>query len=180
MRTPASWGRRRSSSARFAHTDFTVVPYELVRRLAERLVGLAPIASPAKAAFFNAGTEAVENAVKFARAYTRRPSFGFEGAFHGRTLLSLAAHLEDAPVQSGARAFSPEIYRAPFPNAYRGPSAETALEALERPFVTEVRAGGRRGDRHGAGAGRRRVRAGAAAFVEGCAASGPQRHRLRR
>ena len=55
---------------RFAHTDFTIVPYEVYVELAERLIELAPIAGPAKAAFFNAGTEAVENAVKFARAYT--------------------------------------------------------------------------------------------------------------
>ena len=57
---------------RFTHTDFTVVPYEVYATLSERLLGLAPFTGPAKAAFFNAGTEAVENAVKFARAYTGR------------------------------------------------------------------------------------------------------------
>ena len=76
---------------RFAHTDFTIVPYEVyvdARRAADRRS--SPISGPAKAAFFNAGTEAVENAIKFARAYTGRPAvIGFEGAFHGRTLLSL-------------------------------------------------------------------------------------------
>jgi 4-aminobutyrate aminotransferase/(S)-3-amino-2-methylpropionate transaminase len=61
-------------AARFMHTDFTVVPYEVYVTLAERLLALAPFSGPAKAAFFNAGTEAVENAVKFARAYTRRPA----------------------------------------------------------------------------------------------------------
>ena len=60
-------------AARFLHTDFTIVPYEVYVTLAERLLALAPFRGPAKAAFFNAGTEAVENAVKFARAYTRRP-----------------------------------------------------------------------------------------------------------
>src|SRR3954451_2967733 len=76
---------------RFAHTDFTVVPYEVYVTLAERLGERAPIAGPVKAAFFNAGTEAVENAVKFARAYTKRPAvISFEGGFHGRTLLSLS------------------------------------------------------------------------------------------
>ncbi|HEX5798761.1 MAG TPA: aminotransferase class III-fold pyridoxal phosphate-dependent enzyme, partial [Gaiellaceae bacterium] len=76
--------------ARFAHTDFTVVPYESYVELAERLLDRAPFRGPAKAAFFNAGTEAVENAVKFARLYTRRPALiAFEGAFHGRTLLSM-------------------------------------------------------------------------------------------
>ena len=58
---------------RFAHTDFTIVPYEPYVELAERLLERSPFSGPAKAAFFNAGTEAVENAVKFARAYTKRP-----------------------------------------------------------------------------------------------------------
>src|SRR5436305_12099081 len=58
---------------RFSHTDFTIVPYELYVELAERLIELAPVRKPAKAAFFNAGTEAVENAGKFARAYEKRP-----------------------------------------------------------------------------------------------------------
>src|SRR5215211_4765984 len=72
------------------HTDFTIVPYELYVTLAERLCAVTPIAGPRKAAFFNAGTEAVENAIKFARAFTGRPAvIAFEGGFHGRTLLSL-------------------------------------------------------------------------------------------
>ena len=75
-------------AAKFLHTDFTIVPYETYVTLAERLVATAPISGPVKAAFFNAGTEAVENAIKFARAYTKRPAvIGFEGGFHGRTLL---------------------------------------------------------------------------------------------
>ena len=57
---------------KFAHTDFTIVPYEVYVTLAERLLALAPFTGPAKAAFFNAGTEAVENAIKFARSYTKR------------------------------------------------------------------------------------------------------------
>src|SRR6059058_3976034 len=61
-------------AARFLHTDFTIVPYEVYVTLAERLLALSPFEGPAKAAFFNAGTEAVENAVKFARAYTGRPA----------------------------------------------------------------------------------------------------------
>src|SRR5512132_3484331 len=59
---------------RFSHTDFTVVPYEVYATLSERLLARAPLGGPAKAAFFNAGTEAVENAVKFARAFTGRPA----------------------------------------------------------------------------------------------------------
>src|SRR6059036_692342 len=64
--------------ARFSHTDFTIVPYEVYVTLAERLCELAPVQN-AKAAFFNAGAEAIENAVKFSRAYTKRPAvIGFE------------------------------------------------------------------------------------------------------
>src|SRR5438445_7187156 len=75
----------------FSHTDFTIVPYEVYVTLAERLIESAPVPAPAKAAFFNAGTEAIENAVKFARSYTKREAvIAFEGAFHGRTLLSMS------------------------------------------------------------------------------------------
>src|SRR5437762_672265 len=71
---------------RFAHTDFTIVPYEVYVELAERLTELAPVRAPAKAAFFIAGTEAGENAGIIVRAYTKRSAvIGFEGAFHGRT-----------------------------------------------------------------------------------------------
>src|SRR5438093_2294709 len=78
-------------AARFLHTDFTIVPYEVYVTLAERLIALSPFRGPAKAAFFNAGTEAIENAVKFARAYTKRPAvIAFEGGFHGRTLLAMS------------------------------------------------------------------------------------------
>jgi 4-aminobutyrate aminotransferase/(S)-3-amino-2-methylpropionate transaminase len=124
---------------RFSHTDYTVVPYEVYATLAERLLELAPFTGPAKAAFFNAGTEAVENAVKFARAYTGRPAvIAFEGAFHGRTLLSLTLTSKVHPYKSGLGPFAPEVYRVPFPNAYRGPSVAEALDALRRAFKTVV------------------------------------------
>ena len=90
-----------------------------------------------KAAFFNAGTEAVENAVKFARAYTGRPAvIAFEGGFHGRTLLSLSLTSKVHPYKAGLGPFAPEVYRVPFPNEYRGVSSEAALAALERAFTT--------------------------------------------
>ncbi|MGZ4339066.1 MAG: 4-aminobutyrate--2-oxoglutarate transaminase [Gaiellaceae bacterium] len=107
---------------RFSHTDFTVVPYELYAALSERLLALTPIAGPTKAAFFNAGTEAVENAVKFARAYTGRSAVvAFEGAFHGRTYLSLALTSKTHPYKEGLGPFAPEVYRVPFndPDALR-------------------------------------------------------------
>jgi 4-aminobutyrate aminotransferase/(S)-3-amino-2-methylpropionate transaminase len=128
-------------AARFLHTDFTVVPYELYVTLAERLIALAPFSGPAKAAFFNAGTEAVENAVKFSRAYTGRPAvIAFEGGFHGRTLMSLTLTSKVHPYKAGLGPFAPEVYRVPFPNEYRGISTAQALAALERAFVTQVAA----------------------------------------
>jgi len=127
--------------AKFSHTDFTIVPYELYVTLAERLIAASPFRSPAKAAFFNAGTEAVENAIKFARSHTGRPAvIGFEGGFHGRTLLSLSLTSKTHPYKAGLGPFAPEVYRVPFPNDYRGPSAEEALAALERALVTQVAA----------------------------------------
>ena len=126
---------------KFAHTDFTIVPYEVYVTLAERLLALAPFRSPAKAAFFNAGTEAVENAIKFARSYTKRPAvIVFEGAFHGRTLLSMTMTSKTHPYKAGLGPFAPEVYRVPFAQDYRGPDTRTALAALERALVTQVAA----------------------------------------
>jgi 4-aminobutyrate aminotransferase / (S)-3-amino-2-methylpropionate transaminase / 5-aminovalerate transaminase len=114
---------------RFSHTDFTVVPYEVYATLSERLLRLAPLGGPAKAAFFNAGTEAVENAVKFARSYTGRSAvIGFEGAFHGRTYLSLALTSKTRPYKEGLGPFAPEVYRVPFND----------VDALRRAFQTLV------------------------------------------
>jgi 4-aminobutyrate aminotransferase / (S)-3-amino-2-methylpropionate transaminase / 5-aminovalerate transaminase len=126
---------------RFTHTDFTIVPYEVYVTLAERLCALAPVRRPAKAAFFNAGAEAVENAVKFARAYTGRPALvAFEGGFHGRTLLALSLTSKTHPYKAGLGPFAPEVYRIPYPHSYRGPSPAEALESLERALVTQVAA----------------------------------------
>ena len=116
---------------RFSHTDFTVVPYEVYATLSERLLRLAPLGGPAKAAFFNAGTEAVENAVKFARAYTGRSAvISFEGAFHGRTYLSLALTSKTRPYKEGLGPFAPEVYRVPFND----------VDAIRRAFQTLVAA----------------------------------------
>jgi 4-aminobutyrate aminotransferase / (S)-3-amino-2-methylpropionate transaminase / 5-aminovalerate transaminase len=124
---------------RFSHTDYTVVPYEVYATLSERLLALAPFSGPAKAAFFNAGAEAVENAVKFARAFTGRQAvIGFEGAFHGRTLLALTLTSKVHPYKAGLGPFAPEVYRLPFPNAFRGPSPAEALAALRAAFKTVV------------------------------------------
>ncbi|MGI8420656.1 MAG: 4-aminobutyrate--2-oxoglutarate transaminase [Gaiellaceae bacterium] len=128
-------------AAKFLHTDFTMVPYELYVTLAERLLERAPFSGPAKAAFFNAGTEAVENAVKFARAYTKRPAvIAFEGAFHGRTMLSMTLTSKTHPYKAGLGPFAPEVYRVPFASDYRGPSSADALAALDRALTTQVAA----------------------------------------
>ncbi len=128
-------------AAKFFHTDFTIVPYETYVTLAERLIESAPISGPAKAAFFNAGTEAIENAIKFARAYTSRSAvIAFEGGFHGRTLLSLSMTSKTHPYKAGLGPFAPEVYRVPFAQEYRGPSAGDALAALERALITQVAA----------------------------------------
>jgi 4-aminobutyrate aminotransferase / (S)-3-amino-2-methylpropionate transaminase / 5-aminovalerate transaminase len=123
----------------FSHTDFTIVPYEVYVSLAERLAELAPISGPVKAAFFNAGTEAVENAVKFARLATKRPAvIAFEGAFHGRTYMALSLTSKTRPYKDGLGPFAPEVYRLPFPNEYRGITTADALAALERAFAMQV------------------------------------------
>src|SRR5262245_9387865 len=107
--------------ARFSHTDFTILPYEVYVTLAERLIEISPFSGPAKMAFFNAGAEAIENAVKFARSYTKRQAvIGFEGAFHGRTLLAMTLTSKLHPYKAGLGPFAPEVYRVPFANEYRG------------------------------------------------------------
>ena len=128
-------------TGRYLHTDFTILPYEPYVTLAERLIASSPFRGPAKAAFFNAGTEAIENAIKFARAYTRRPAvIAFEGGFHGRTLLALSLTSKTHPYKAGLGPFAPEVYRLPFAQDYRGPSPEEALDALERALITTVAA----------------------------------------
>ena len=126
-------------SERFLHTDFTVVAYEGYVTLAERLGALVPIAGETRGAFFNAGAEAVENAVKLARLHTGRHGvIAFDGAFHGRTLLALTMTSRTHPYKKGLGPFAPEVYRAPFPSSYRGPDAASALASLERMFTTHV------------------------------------------
>jgi 4-aminobutyrate aminotransferase / (S)-3-amino-2-methylpropionate transaminase / 5-aminovalerate transaminase len=127
--------------ARFSHTDFTIIPYEVYVELAERLIAISPFSGPAKAAFFNAGTEAIENAIKFARSHTKRPAvIAFEGAFHGRTMLAMTMTSKTHPYKAGLGPFAPEVYRVPFPHEYRGIDVESALTALRRAFITQVAA----------------------------------------
>ena len=131
----------REQLERFTHTDFTVVPYESYIELAERIVRLVPISGQVRAAFFNSGAEAVENAVKIARAATRRPAIVcFDGAFHGRTLMAMTLTSKTQPYKAGFGPYAPEVYRVPFADPYRGPGAAEALAALERAFTTRIHA----------------------------------------
>jgi 4-aminobutyrate aminotransferase / (S)-3-amino-2-methylpropionate transaminase / 5-aminovalerate transaminase len=123
----------------FVHTDFTVVPYAVYVELAERIEALVPLSGPTRAAFFNSGAEAVENAVKIARLATGRPAvIAFEAGFHGRTMLAMTMTSKVHPYKSGMGPYAPEVYRAPFPSGYRGPSAAEALDEIERMFVTHI------------------------------------------
>ena len=133
-------------ATRFLHTDFTVVPYEPYVRLAERLASLAPGAHPKKAAFFNSGAEAVENAVKLARYVTGRAGvIALEGAFHGRTYMAMTLTSKVKPYKERFGPFVPEVYRVPAPYCYRCPFKLTypecglaCVEAMERALVTTV------------------------------------------
>lgn len=124
---------------RFTHTCAMVTPYESFVALAERLNKLAPGDTPKKTAFFTTGAEAVENAVKIARAHTGRPAVvAFSGAFHGRTLLGMALTGKVVPYKVGFGPFPAEIYHVPFPAAYRGVTADDSLRALDLLFKSDV------------------------------------------
>src|SRR5947209_248176 len=127
---------------RFLHTDFTMVPYESYIELAERLLARTPIAGLKKAAFFNSGAEAVENAIKIAKLATGRPAvICFDRAFHGRTHMAMTLTSKQHPYKAGLGPFVPEVYRAPYPYPYRDESADpaaTALDVLRGMFTTHV------------------------------------------
>jgi 4-aminobutyrate aminotransferase / (S)-3-amino-2-methylpropionate transaminase / 5-aminovalerate transaminase len=133
-------------AARVSHTDFSVIPYETYVELAERLVALTATGmggGDRKVALFNAGAEAIENAVKFARSATGRPAvICFEGAFHGRTLMTMTLTSRHKPYKQGFGPFAPEVYRLPYAYPYRSHDPENAgrlaLEALDRAFTTVV------------------------------------------
>ncbi len=112
----------KEQAERFTHTCFMVVPYEGAVRLGERLCALAPGDFPKKAFFANSGAEAVENAVKVARYYTKRQGIvAFDNAFHGRTLLTMAMTSKAKPYKFGFGPFAPEVYHMPYAYCYRCP-----------------------------------------------------------
>lgn len=123
----------------FTHTAYQIVPYESVVSLAERLNALVPIAGPVKTAFFTTGAEALENAVKIARAHTGRAAvIAFGGAFHGRTLMTLAMTGKVAPYKVGFGPFPSDVFHVPFPSALQGVSTDDSLAAIAQLFKTDV------------------------------------------
>lgn len=127
---------------RFSHTCAMVTPYESVVELAEKLVALAPGETPKKAIFVTTGAEAVENAVKIARAYTKRSGvIAFNGSFHGRTNMTMGLTGKVAPYKAGFGPFPSEIYHLPFPNEYHGVTAEQSLKALDELFHCDIEPG---------------------------------------
>ncbi|WJM85113.1 4-aminobutyrate--2-oxoglutarate transaminase [Dickeya chrysanthemi] len=131
----------REQLEKFTHTAYQIVPYGSYVTLAERLNALAPIAGPAKTAFFTTGAEAVENAVKIARAYTKRPGvIAFGSAFHGRTLLTLTLTGKVAPYSNGFGPFPGSIFHALYPNAQHGITVEQSLESIDRLLHTDIAA----------------------------------------
>jgi 4-aminobutyrate aminotransferase/(S)-3-amino-2-methylpropionate transaminase len=125
---------------RFSHTCIMITPYTDAVELAERLVQAAPIAD-GRAIFLSTGAEAVENAVKIARAYTGRPGvIAFGGGFHGRTNLCMGLTGKVVPYKKGFGPFTPEIYHVPFPAEYLGISAADSLKALQELFKNDIEA----------------------------------------
>lgn len=107
---------------KFTHTCFMVTPYEGPVRLAEKLCAAVPGDFPKAVMFANSGAEAVENAVKIARYYTKKPAIiAFEGGFHGRTLMGMTLTSKVKPYKFGLGPFAPEVYRMPYANCYRCP-----------------------------------------------------------
>jgi 4-aminobutyrate aminotransferase/(S)-3-amino-2-methylpropionate transaminase len=105
---------------RFLHTSFNVLPYESYVRLSERLNAMVPGPGPKKTMLVSTGAEAVENAIKIARAYTKRPAvIAFEDAFHGRTYMALALTSKTHPYKAGFEPFPGDIYRVPYAYCYR-------------------------------------------------------------
>ncbi|MGY6117970.1 4-aminobutyrate--2-oxoglutarate transaminase [Paraburkholderia strydomiana] len=124
---------------RFTHTAYQIVPYASYVELAEKLNQRAPGDHPKKTAFFTTGAEAVENAIKIARAATGRPGvIAFTGGFHGRTLMGMALTGKVAPYKAGFGPFPSDVFHAPFPNPLHGVSTADSLKAIEFLFKADI------------------------------------------
>jgi len=129
----------RAQLDKFTHTCFQITPYEPYVALCEKLNALAPGKGPNKTVLMSTGAEAVENAIKIARAATGRPAvIAFSGAFHGRTIMALALTGKVDPYKSGFGPYPAEVYHAPFPNPLHGVTTDDSFAALETIFKCDV------------------------------------------
>jgi 4-aminobutyrate aminotransferase/(S)-3-amino-2-methylpropionate transaminase len=136
---PKVMAAAREQMERFTHTCVQVLAYEPYIALAERLNALAPFSGPARTIFFTTGAEAVENAVKIARAATGRSGIiAFSGAFHGRTLLTTGLTGKTLPYKRLFGPFPAELYHVPFPVEHHGVSVADSLRALELLFRADI------------------------------------------
>lgn len=125
----------------YTHTCFQVLAYEPYVELAERINAKAPGDFAKKTLFLTTGSEAVENAIKIARAYTKRAAvIAFTSAYHGRTLLTLGLTGKVAPYKTGFGPFPAEIFHARFPNALHGVSVDESIDSIESIFKNDVEA----------------------------------------
>jgi 4-aminobutyrate aminotransferase/(S)-3-amino-2-methylpropionate transaminase len=125
----------------YTHTCFQVLAYEPYVELAERINAKAPGDFPKKTLFLTTGAEAVENAVKIARAHTGRSGvIAFGGGYHGRTLLTLGLTGKVVPYKTGFGPFPAEVFHARFPNALHGVSVDDAIESIEHIFKNDIEA----------------------------------------
>nr|WP_241019074.1 4-aminobutyrate--2-oxoglutarate transaminase [Paraburkholderia sp. Tr-20389] len=123
----------------FTHTAYQIVPYASYVELAEKINERAPGDYPKKTAFFTTGAEAVENAIKIARAYTGRPGvIAFTGGFHGRTMMGMALTGKVAPYKLSFGPFPADVFHAPFPNPLHGVTTADSLKAIEFLFKADI------------------------------------------
>ncbi len=123
---------------RLTHTCFQVTPYKSYIELAERLNALLPGGFAKKSLFFSAGGEAVENAIKIARYYTRRPALiTFTNGYHGRSYMGMALSARMVPFKEGFGPFPGEIYRLPFPDDFHDVKLEDTKRAFETLFRSD-------------------------------------------
>lgn len=125
----------------YTHTCFQVLAYEPYVELAERINAKAPGDFAKKTIFLTTGSEAVENAIKIARSYTKRTAvIAFTSGYHGRTLLTLGLTGKVAPYKTGFGPFPAEIFHAQFPNALHGISVDESIASIETIFKNDVEA----------------------------------------
>jgi len=123
----------------FTHTAYQIVPYASYVELAEKINQRSPGDYPKKTAFFTTGAEAVENAIKIARAATGRPGvIAFTGGFHGRTLMGMALTGKVAPYKIGFGPFPSDVFHAPFPNPLHGVTTADSLKAIDALFKADI------------------------------------------